>query len=191
VKEVWKDIEGYEGLYQVSNLGRIKSLSRNVYWGKTYASFRFEEEKILNYIYSKNGYLRCQLAKDGKKHNYLVHRLVAMAFISNPDNKPEVNHIDGNKRNNYVTNLEWVTPSENQKHAFSVGLQKSKWGKANVRAKSILQYDLEGNLIKEHGCILDAVKFINKKPASRLYVTRCCQGKQKTAYGYVWKYKEI
>ena len=121
--EVWKDIEGYEGLYQVSNFGNIKSLPRIRHNGKgTY----IQKEKLLKQTFTSTGYKKVELCKDGKRKGFKVHRLVAIAFIPNPDNKPEVNHIDGNKINNNIDNLEWVTSSENTIHAYETGLNPNK-----------------------------------------------------------------
>lgn len=122
--EIWKDIEGYEGLYQVSTYGNIKSLARprkngN---GKCY----IQKEKLLKQTFTSTGYKKVELYKDGKRKSFKVHRLVAMAFIPNPDNKPEVNHINGNKINNNIDNLEWVTSSENSVHAYETGLSPNK-----------------------------------------------------------------
>ncbi len=111
--EIWKDIYGYEGAYKVSNLGRIQSLLRKNTKGK-----------ILNPAKNNRGYLRLGLCFKGKIRYDSVHRLVAEAFIPNPKNLPEVNHIDGNKLNNRVENLEWVTKGENQIHAYKTGLRK-------------------------------------------------------------------
>jgi hypothetical protein len=116
--ENWKDVQGYEGLYQVSNLGRVKSLSHVNYLG------RLRQECILGNRLSDRGYHTAVLYNNGKSKSFRVHRLVANAFIENPNNKPHVNHIDGVKSNNLVSNLEWVTISENQKHAFKTGLNK-------------------------------------------------------------------
>ncbi|MGM1462396.1 NUMOD4 domain-containing protein [Bacillus cereus group sp. BceL310] len=110
--EIWRDIEGYEGLYQVSNLGRVRSLKKN--------------KMIMKPFVNEEGYLRITLLKDRKKNNLRVHRLVAKAFIYNKDNKPEVNHINAIKSDNKVNNLEWVTPKENMKHANDLGLIKRR-----------------------------------------------------------------
>ena len=118
--EEWRDVVGYEGLYQVSNLGRVKSFHKN-------------NAKIITPKPDNHGYLRVVLCKDFKKKNRMVHVLVAQAFIPNPESKRQVNHIDGNKTNNHVSNLEWVTPAENIHHAFETGLRKS--GCEHFRAK--------------------------------------------------------
>lgn len=107
MEEIWKDIEGYEGLYKVSNLGRIKSF--------------YHGGKIMKPDVSNHGHLRVKLSKSGKLKRYLVHRLVARAFIPNSENKPQINHIDADPTNNSVDNLEWSTQSENIKHAYKIG----------------------------------------------------------------------
>jgi hypothetical protein len=116
--EIWKEIKGYEGLYQVSDYGRIKSLSHINHLGK------FRPECILGNRLSDRGYHTAVLYSNGKPKSFKVHRLVAKAFIDNPLNKPHVNHLDGVKSNNFIDNLEWVTISENQKHAFKNGLNR-------------------------------------------------------------------
>lgn len=121
--ETWKDVKDYEGLYQISNKGRVKSL-------------RWAGGKVLKFGNSGFGYFFVNLSKNNKCRNFFVHTLVARAFIPNPENKPEVNHIDGNKKNNCVENLEWVTESENHLHAYKTGLRKrsnSKLSDEDVR----------------------------------------------------------
>lgn len=115
MKEIWKDIEGYEGLYQVSNLGQVKSLERTIIVKNCKQSKTYPECIKIPFP-NKKGYLRVQLYKNNKRRNLRVHRLVALAFIPNPDNKPKVNHIDGDPTNNVVSNLEWVTGEENRAH---------------------------------------------------------------------------
>lgn len=117
--EIWKDIKGYEGKYQVSNLGYVKSLM--MWTGDRY----IRRDKILRGLLNKNGYLYVSLSKDGKVERFKVNRLVAEAFIDNPYNLPITNHKDGNKLNNVTDNLEWCTYSDNLKHAYKKGLRKS------------------------------------------------------------------
>lgn len=121
MEEVWKDVKDWEGLYQVSNLGRVRSLDKkvNCKYGKT----KIHRGKIRTLSISKRyGYVRVSLWDKGKRLNCSVHRLVAEVFCENPDSKEWVNHKDGNKQNNVSTNLEWVTGSENIKHAMETGL---------------------------------------------------------------------
>ena len=128
--EIWLDVKGYEGLYKVSNFGRVKSLARK--YKNQYGEFGYKKEFIKAQKIScynkkekqKNGYFVVNLAKDDNGNWIRVHRLVAEAFIPNPENKKEVNHKDGNKLNNKVDNLEWVTHQENCLHAWRTGLRK-------------------------------------------------------------------
>lgn len=133
MEEEWRDVEGYEGLYQVSSLGRIKRLSGVVSfvsrWGTV--SIRKIKEKILKNYYTGDGYKHTVLTKNRISQGYMVARLVAGAFIPNPENKPTVNHIDGNKANNTVLNLEWNTYSENNQHRYDTGLMKPQTGEAH------------------------------------------------------------
>ncbi len=132
-KEIWKDIPNYEGLYQVSNLGRIKSLPRQWIAGK---GFKMSHgEKIISPSKKKGGYLFTHLYKNKKEKIYLVHRLVAIAFIPNPENKPGVNHKDGIKGNANLENLEWVTKSENEIHAHKMGLKNIPKGENHYNSK--------------------------------------------------------
>ncbi len=124
MKEIWKDVAGYEGVYQVSNLGRVKSLDRTIPHNK-YGSVR-RNGKILKPFIDTYGYLKVRLCNDGTGRNEFVHRLVALAFIPNPQNKETVNHINGNKHDNTVANLEWNTQAENVKHAHRMGLIRKR-----------------------------------------------------------------
>ena len=129
---IWKDIEGYEGYYQVSNLGNIRSCDRVVlnHWGNG----QHRKGKLMSPSRSPNGYSIITLQKEGRVKYQTVHRTVATVFIHNPENKPEINHIDGNKDNNTIENLEWVTTAENKKHALETGLFSSK-GENNPNVK--------------------------------------------------------
>lgn len=130
MEEVWRDMKDYKGLYQVSNLGRVRSLDKIVNSANQYGAVytRKRKGKILKpFIDGKGNYLQVTFYTEGtNKRNYLVHRLVAQEFIPNPDNKLEVNHIDGNKLNNSIDNLEWVTAKENMQHASKNGLLRRK-----------------------------------------------------------------
>lgn len=181
VKEIWKDIPGYEGLYQASNLGKIKSLKKEKWNRFTYIS---SPERILSQSNSR-GYSIVILTKGKKRKTIGTHRLVAQTFIPNPNNYPQVNHKDGNKQNNNVTNLEWCTASYNIKHAFDNGLKKPKKGKENVCSKSICQYDKNMNLIKIWGSMKEAEREIGVDHST---ILRCAKKRQKTAGGYVWRY---
>lgn len=173
MNEEWKCINGYENLYQISNFGNIKN----------------NKGQILKQFKNHKGYLITQLSNNGKSKTFIVHRLVAQAFIPNPENKPQINHKDTNKLNNYIDNLEWVTNSENKKHAKLNGLCKSSpKGGANKRAIKVDQYDLNNNLIKQWDCISDIIRFFKLKTGSN--IISCCKGRLNTAYGYIWKYNK-
>ena len=118
MKEQWKEIKGNREIYEVSSLGNVRTKDREGARG------RHIKGHILIQRDNSNGYLRCVMNVDGKGKSYLVHRLVADLFIPNPNNKPFVNHVDGNKHNNLVDNLEWCTRSENEKHAWKIGLKR-------------------------------------------------------------------
>ena len=133
VCEVWKDILGYEGYYQVSNLGRVRSLDRII--KRRNSSDMIRKGTILRGQPDKDGYLLVGLKFEGREYKAKVHRLVAQAFIPNPENKPFVNHIDGNKDRNDILNLEWVTALENSSHAKSTGLLKPAKGEDSGKHK--------------------------------------------------------
>ena len=133
--EEWRDIEGYEGIYQVSSKGRIKSKQREVKNGENTIKIKKESIRCVQVNKRRNGYCEISLHKDGKEKRYKVHRLVAQAFIPNELNKSEVNHKDGNKENNCVENLEWVTSKENSKHAWDTGLANANHKKVKVICK--------------------------------------------------------
>lgn len=170
--EKWQDIKGYEGRYQVSNLGRVKSLPIDEKYCKR------PYEVILKPFICGSGYYEVILHYKHTKKPKLVHRLVADAFINNPDGKQEVNHIDGNKLNNSATNLEWATASENQKHSRGV-LKNSCSIKREV-------------ICVETGEVFDSIKdACNKYGLQISLIWKCCNGKQQTTGGYHWRYKEV
>lgn len=146
--EIWKDIKGYEGIYQISSLGNVKSLYG---WdGHAYIT----REKILHPAPTTTGYYKVKLVKDGHRKDHKIHRLVADAFISNPMNKKQVNHKDGNKLNNDVNNLEWCTASENSQHSYQTGLKKTFY-----ISKSHLE-----SLYREGLCARDIANMVGTTP---------------------------
>lgn len=174
MEEIWKNIKGYENEYQISNLGRIKSLKRNT------KNYKCKEDKILKNKINHNGYLMAYLSQNKKIKCFRVHRLVAEAFIPNPENKPQVNHKDGNKQNNCVDNLEWCTAKENTDHAIKNKFRENKY------KRKIIQYDKQYNFIKEWNSIKEATNFGFSKSA----ICQCCRGKRNFHYNYIWKYKQ-
>lgn len=172
--EIWKAIEGYEGRYEVSNYGRVKSLNYH----------RTGKEKVLKPAIDSNGYWRVGLYKNSKRKFFSVHRLVAEAFLPNPQNLPEVNHKDENKANNRVENLEWCTAKYNSNYGTHIQrvIKKTTNGKLS---KKVLQLDLQGNLIKEWA---SAHEVERKLGMYNTCINACCKGKIKTAYGFIWKY---
>lgn len=180
MNEIWKCITGYESMYQISNFGRVKSIERTC---KTKGGgLRPISEKILNLPYDKDGYRTAYLSKDSNTITHKVHRLVAIAFIENKHNKPQVNHIDGNKSNNHVDNLEWVTNQENQLHAHDIGLFDHS---NKTRRKSVQQLTLAGDLVKKWNSATEC----GRNGYSRECVRDCCLSKQKTYCGYRWVYE--
>ena len=174
--EEWKDIEEYEGMYQVSNYGNVKSLARQ---RRNSKGVYMQKEKLLSLTNTSTGYKKVELVKNGKKKSYKVHRLVAMAFIDNPENKPQVNHIDGNKTNNHVDNLEWVTSSENSIHAYKTGLNPNK---KELNETVVVAMYVNGtskeNIAKEFGVSNLVIKRILKENA----VTLRTQSEAKNQY---------
>lgn len=171
MQEVWKDIEGYEGKYQISNLGNVKSLN---YRGQGYAKNLVP--KVNNY-----GRLWVELMKDGVKRQFLIHRLVGMAFIPNPDNLPQINHMDENPRNNRMDNLEWCTGEYNRGQY----IKNHPGGRKKINVLPVNQIDSDGNIVKRWN---DSRTITNETGMSQWSITQCCDGKRKTAYGFRWQY---
>lgn len=182
--EEWKDIPGFEGRYQVSNLGQVKSVPRDV---NNHTSIIHLKGKILNQRYNHKGYKVVDLLDSTQKHKYcLVHRLLALAFIPNPENKPQVNHIDGVKDHNILENLEWVTNAENQIHAYEHGLNHTADTTGRPK-KAVLRVDIETNeVVERFNCLADA----GRKYGSYSSIRSCCIGRAKTAYGFKWKFEQ-
>ena len=177
-EEVWRDVKGYEGLYQVSNMGRVKSLGRTII--KKDGRKQTVKERILKGTPDKDGYLKIGLyGSTGKQKWFQVHRLVGEAFIQNPDNKSEINHVNENKTDNRACNLEWSTRTENCNH----GSRNERVAKA--LSKPIGQFSLDGKLIKVWQSACEARR---QTGFDQGYVSAVARGKFKQAYGYIWKY---
>lgn len=166
MEEVWKDIEGYEGLYQVSNLGRVKRVTTG---------------RILKGMVSGSGYIQVDLSKQGATSKKLIHRLAAQAFIPNPENKLEVNHIDEDKTNNKVDNLEWATRQENNNH----GTHNEKVSKSN--SIPIIATHIKSEDSKE---FYGASECARQLGLSQSHISEVLKGKRKTVGGFTFKYKE-
>ena len=191
MEEIWKDIEGYEGFYQVSNLGRVRSLERTIKRKSTYGGLYHIKGQILKLKQDK-GYLRIGLRKNNILKYYSIHRLVAEAFIPNPNKLPCINHKDENKQNNYVNNLEWCTYQYNNNY----GTRLDRVSQNNYFSKTILQYSKENTFIKEWKNTRIAIignnffgKEVNNFYTVKRAIQSCCTGKKQTAYGFKWKYK--
>ena len=171
MEELWKDIKGYEGLYQVSNFGRIKRVTTG---------------RILKGRKNKGDYLIVELSKNNIASGKTIHRLVAQAFIPNPENKPQVNHIDEDKTNNMVSNLEWMTAKENNNH----GTRNERAGKAISKSNSI-------PIIATNLKTGDSTEFYGISECARqlgLYnqnICKCLKGRYKQTGGFTFKYKEV
>ncbi len=188
IKEEWKDIEGYEGLYQISNYGRVKSLNYK----------RTGKERILKPTKDSNGYFTVNLRINGTTKSFKTHRLVAKAFIPNPENKSEVDHINTIRDDNRVENLRWVTREENcnneitRKHNSDSKKIKNngvpgRKGKDNPYSKSIVQLTLEYEFVKIWESTREAER---EGDFDHSHIMKCCKGKQKFHKGFKWMYYE-
>lgn len=168
--EIWKDIDGYEGTYQISNKGNVKSL-------------KCGKERILRPGINSWGYMVVCLYHDNMKKTVKLHRLVAQAFIPNPENKPQINHKDENKLNNCVNNLEWTTAKEN----INYGTHNERVG--DSLSKPILQYSKSGYFIREWQGAHEVERVLGINNSN---IIKCCRGNPKhtTAGGFIWRYKE-
>lgn len=188
--EIWRDIEGYEGLYQVSNLGRVKSLGND----------KTKKEKILKFGKNKDGYLFVVLCKEGKRKNYTIHRLVANAFIKNPSNLTCINHIDEDKTNNLVSNLEWCDIAYNNMYGSRIkkAVENTDWKSVGRKlaekltnrqdlSKQVFQYTKNGELVG----IWESTRECGRNGYSQGHVAACCRGELKTHRGYIWSYTEL
>lgn len=171
--EIWKDVVGYEGLYQVSNLGRIKSLDRYVEYPNYIKRIN---GRIMSQQDNSKGYLMVNLSLNGFTKKLYVHRLLAEAFIPNLANKVEVNHIDLNKKNNIISNLEWCTKKENMRHAHKNGA---------IKYTKVYQYSINGEYEQEFNSLLDASIFHKIRSGD---ICRSCKGERAVCRGHIFRY---
>lgn len=176
----WADVRGYEGFYQVSSDGRVKRLQGHVASGNSTISIK---ERILACSPDASGYRCVVLSRRGVRTSTRVHRLVAIAFIPNPFNKTDVNHINGNKADNRVSNLEWNTRAENVAHEFSTGL--GRVDRLRHETRSVTMKPKNGGMPMSFSSILEASDVTGIDPTS---ICKCCQGKRKTAGTFEWEY---
>lgn len=181
MKEIWRPVKDYDG-YEVSNQGRVRSKYR-----------------VLTPTPTNKGYLRVNITKNGKSKSYRVHRLVAQAFIPNPDNKPQVDHINTDKSDNRVENLRWVTGPENcqneltskhnsQRQIGEKNHMYGKTGKNNHSSKAIIQYDTDGYMLRKWDSMMDVERELGIYSTQ---ISAVCKSKKTTAGNYVWKYWTI
>lgn len=168
--EIWKDVVGYEGLYQVSNKGNVRSLDRKVNY---LHGTKINKGKMLKPGNNADGYLFVTLSKNNVVRPARINRMVATAFIPNPNNLPSVNHKDKNRTNNNVENLEWCTVEYNNRYSNAI---------------KIVQYDMSGNPVAEWDAISDAARETGINLSN---IAQCCRGFRKSAGSYIWKYKEV
>ena len=169
MEEIWKDVPGYEGRYEVSNFGNVRSMCYN-HTGQT---------NVLKPRKNRTGYLQVNLYKDGQKKTFKVHRLVAKAFVPNPLNLPQINHINECKLNNRADNLEWCDCRYNQNY----GTRNDRIAKAQSRP--VIQFDKSGDIVKEWPSLMEVERQTGWYSG---HISRCCHGKLKTAYNHIWRY---
>lgn len=205
--EVWKDVVGYEGLYQVSNYGRLKSLTRRCRIpSNKFISVPCERILVSDII---NGYCKIHICKNGKAHKTSIHRIEMLAFTPNPNNKPCVDHIDGNRGNNCLYNLRWSTVKENMNNVVTTSkISKNRTGRPmpqetknkiartntgktmgskNGKSKPVIQLSLNGDIIKVWTCAREAER---TKGFDRSCISKCCLNKAKQYKGYMWRFLE-
>lgn len=183
--EVWKDIPKYEGIYQASSLGRIRSIDR--FDGRNH----WIKGVIMSPSRNRNGYWGIRLFKEGRGKSFMLHRLIASAFLGE-EPRLDVNHKDGDKSNNSIVNLEWCTRAENLHHAYTVlgrsGVCKGKLGAQNKLSKPIDMFSLNGEFIRTFAGANEASRVMNIQQSE---ISKTAYGKRNHAGGYKWKYKEI
>lgn len=198
-EEQWRAVSGFEGFYEVSSFGKLRGLDRLV--GYRYSGMqRLWKGRIRKASRQKTGYMLVELRNNGTKTiAKLVHRLVAQAFVPNPENKPHVNHLDGNKANNHVDNLAWCTAAENERHSYVTLGKKAnltglgRKGALHAQSKPVFQFSLKGEFIAKHGGATEAARSLYDKgfpKASQNRVSCCARNETAYAYGFIWLYNE-
>lgn len=193
-EEIWKDIPGYEGLYQVSDQGRVRSLDRIVAHSRY--GFQSLKGRILRQHKNGDGYFQIGLNKDSHRKRYRTHRLVAQTFIPNPNSKPEVDHINTKRDDNRIENLRWATLKENQNNSLTQKKRSDsmkgdkhpmygKLGKTNPNSKPVYQVSMDGNIIRKWNALSEAERQTGTDESS---ISRCCQGKLNSSGGFRWIY---
>lgn len=186
MQEIWKDINEFEGYYMISSYGRVKSVIRTVKSCDRIGGYRTVNERIMSTRIDKYGYLTVKLNKDGHFKHCTIHRLLAQAFIPNPNNLPSINHKDENKLNSTISNLEWCSVQYNNLYNHRQEKIAIKLRENNKTGKAILQFDACGNIINEFSSLRD----LNRKlGVSRTEVRNCCIGNRSSYHGCMWKYK--
>lgn len=198
MEEVWKDVIGYNGLYQVSNLGRVRSLDRII--KNNYAGTIIRKGRILKGYFNKKGYHEVTLSKDSKSYCFSVHQLQMLAFVPNPKNYPMVNHKDENPSNNFIwvnpdgsvdlekSNLEWCDAKYNVN--YGTGIERNRQKQINgVFSKPVLQYKKDGTFIKEYPSTMEVERQTGYNNSN---ISKCCTHKRhyNSAYGFIWEYKK-
>ena len=178
MEEIWKSVKEYEDYYQISNFGNMRSIERTIITKNNV--HRKLKSKQLKLHLNEFGYVITMGSINNVQKNFKIHRVVAEAFILNPENKLTVNHKDTNKQNNHISNLEWSTHSENIKHAYIHYLNNSV-----SQYKSVSQYTKDNEFITQYKSISAAKKALKIKGG---HISDVCNGRMKTAYGYVWKF---
>ena len=178
--EIWKDIKGFESLYQASNTGLIKRKQ----------GYQCKKDRILKQVNNGFNYMSVSLSEGSTVKRFYVHRLIAETFLENNQNKEEVNHIDGDRQNNELSNLEWVTRSENHYHRYKVlkqrGVNFGKTGDKNWRSKPVICFDKEGNFIKRYAGVMEAMRQTGIHEAN---IRGAIHGRSKSSGGYIWNYE--
>lgn len=185
----WRDIKGYEGYYQVSNLGAARSVTRKVWrsdskWGHGYLTQL--SGRRLSCVQKDNGYFVVTLSLHGKHRTHYIHRLIADAFLENPNSLPEVNHKDGNKSNNHIGNLEWCSHKENAVHAWENGLAATP---PPQKKKPVAKITGDGNVVETYPSIQEAAQEHGGK-CYESRISECCLGKRKKFRGHSWQHIE-